>query len=91
MADLITAATFFCCAAICLRLLTYRPRRGARHRRPVALLAWLLVVATGGNALLTLLFGARAPLAAGQLVVLAVLLLIIHRARGNLARLLPED
>lgn len=38
------------CAASCLRLLTYR-RRGARFRRHISALAYLLILLTGGLAL----------------------------------------
>lgn len=93
MADLITTATLMCCLAICVRLLTYRPAPAARHRPAAAWLAWALIVCTGGQALALLLFGSGAPSVAKvcQLGLLMLLAALIYRARGNAARLLPED
>jgi len=72
------------------------PPAGARHRPAAAWLAWALIVATGGQALALVLFGTGSA-AAGvtgrmcQLALLAVLAIVIYRARGNAARLLPEN
>jgi len=96
MPEIITAATLLLSLAICIRLLTYRPHAGARHRPAAAWLAWALIVATGGQALALVLFGTGSA-AAGvtgrmcQLALLAVLAIVIYRARGNAACLLPEN
>ncbi|GEM_PF-448941 len=93
MADLINTATVMCALAICVRLLTYRPAANARHRPAAAWLAWALIVCTGGLALAMLLFGSGALGIAKicHLGLLSVLAVVIYRARGNAARLLPED
>ncbi|WP_369969855.1 phage holin family protein [Stenotrophomonas rhizophila] len=93
MADFINTATVMVSLAICIRLLTYRPSPTARHRPTAAWLAWALIVCTGGLALAMLLFGSGASgvAKACHLGLLVVLALVIYRARGNAARLLPED
>ncbi|NIJ70586.1 phage holin family protein [Xanthomonas sp. 60] len=96
MSEFINAATLFSCLVICMRLLTYRPHAGARHRPAVAWLAWALIVATGGQALTLVLFGtgsgaADATTRLCQLALLVVLAIVIYRAHGNAARLLPKD
>lgn len=93
MADLITNATVMCCAAICMRLLTYRPAPGARHRPAAAWLAWALIVCTGGQALALLLFGngGSSVVQVCQLGLLMLLAALIYRVRGNAAQLLPKD
>lgn len=87
MAELLTTATLLCCVAICVRLLTYRPAPNATHRKGIAWCAWVLIATTGGQALQILLQGARANVTAWQLLLLAVLLVAIYRARGNVAHL----
>ncbi len=93
MAELINTATVMLSMAICVRLLTYRPSPTARHRPAAAWLAWALIACSGGLALAMLLFGNGASGVANvcQLGLLVVLAVVIYRARGNAARLLPED
>jgi hypothetical protein len=91
MVEFLNAATLLCCLAICVRLLTYRPTAGARHRQGVAWCAWLLIAATGGQALQIILQGAKAPTSGWQLVLLVVLLITTYRARGNVAHLFGVD
>lgn len=91
MDDLIIAATLTCSLGICVRLLTYRPSAGSRHRRGIAFCAWVLIASTGSQAAQILLQDARATPSAWQLVLLAVLLIALCRARGNLARLFGVD
>ncbi|WP_164276438.1 phage holin family protein [Stenotrophomonas sp. B1-1] len=87
MVELLTPATLLCCLAICARLLSYRPAPGARHRPGIAWAAWLLIAATGGQALQILLLGQRAPVSGWQLILLLILAVAVYRARGNLAQL----
>lgn len=44
--QVLTQATFWLCAALFVRLFTFR-RRGARFRRSMSCLAWLVMVAAG--------------------------------------------
>lgn len=74
--------------AAVLQLLTYR-RNGARHRRPVSWLAWLLVVILGGSSIELALHAKHVGIfEAGKAVLLA---LFIFCARGNVARFLRSD
>ncbi|WP_313253219.1 phage holin family protein [Stenotrophomonas sp.] len=87
MNELLSAATLLCCVAICARLLLYRPHSLARHRPGIAWCAWLLVAATGGQALQIMLQGARATVTGWNLILLVVLLVAVYRSRGNVAHL----
>lgn len=91
MAELLTTATLLCCVAICVRLLTYRPAPNTNHRQGIAWCAWLLIVATGAQALQILLQGARANVTGWQLMLLLVLLVAVYRARGNVAHLFGSN
>jgi len=91
MAEFLSTATLLCCVAICVRLLTYRPAPNANHRHGIAWCAWLLIVATGGQALQIILQGARANVTGWQLVLLVVLLVATYRARGNVAHLFGSN
>lgn len=91
MAEFLSAATLICCLAISVRLLSYRPASDARHRHGVAWCAWLLIAATGGQALQIVLQGAKAPTSMWQLMLLVVLLVTTYRARGNVAHLFGVD
>ncbi|WP_431494840.1 phage holin family protein [Pseudomonas brassicacearum] len=44
--QILTQATFWLCVALFVRLFTFR-RRGARFRRDMSCLAWLVMVAAG--------------------------------------------
>jgi len=91
MAEFMTTATLLFSLAICIRLLTYRPTPGASHRPGIAWCAWLLIAATGGQALQIMLQGARANVSGWQLVLLLVLLVATYRSRGNVAHLFGSN
>lgn len=82
------------CGAICLRIAAYR-RDGARYRAGVSWLAYLLAVGTGCESLqitLATLMAKPAPTVSPfLLMVLVVLLVLVYRARGNVARILRMD
>lgn len=88
MHSLLAVATLLTSAAICMRLMTYRPEPGARRRLGVSCCAWLLIACTGGLAINVALLGAAAQVSVWQLGLLLVLLLVTYRARGNVARIL---
>lgn len=71
-----------------VRLLMYR-KNGARHRRHVSWLAWLLLVMLGGSAIeLTINAQSVGLFDAGRAVLLS---LFIFGVRGNVARLLRSE
>lgn len=82
------------CGAICLRIVSYQ-RGAARYRPGVSLLAYGLAVGTGCYALSVCLavFGRQALPAISPflLIVLAAVLLLVYRARGNVARIIQLD
>lgn len=82
------------CGAICFRIAVYR-REGARYRAGVSWLAYLLAVGTGCESLQITLatLTAKSPPAVSPflLMVLVVLLVLVYRARGNVARILRMD
>jgi uncharacterized membrane protein len=79
---------FAICAASCLRLLFYR-RSGARFKRHISIVAYLLILLTGGLAL-ALLTGRIAATDIHPLVILALALLTaaVYYARGNIAHII---
>lgn len=82
------------CGAICFRIAAYR-RKGARYRAGVSWLAYLLAVGTGCESLLITLsvMTAKPVLTVSPflLMVLIVLLVLVYRAQGNVARILRMD
>lgn len=91
MIDLWTLMASAICGAICWRIAAYR-RRGARYRGGVSICAYLLAAGTGCFAVSVCLgmltgrhVGAVSPF---LLLVLGVLLLLVQRARGNVAAVL---
>lgn len=94
MVDLWTLIAGWLCGAICYRIATYR-RAGARYRAGVSWLAYLLAVGTGCEALritLSVLFSKPVtPVSPFLLTVLVVLVALVYRARGNVARILRMD
>ena len=86
MPQVLTQATFWLCVALFVRLFTFR-RRGARFRRSMSCLAWVVMVAAGA---------AVVYIGKGQLVmpanswplviVLAVFVGSVCQSNGNLAR-----
>ena len=84
--QIMTQATFWLCVALFVRLFTFR-RRGARFRRDMSCLAWLVMVAAGsaavyiGKGLLVM------PANSWPLVLLlAVFVGSVWQSAGNLAR-----
>ncbi|AIC20592.1 hypothetical protein EY04_17260 [Pseudomonas chlororaphis] len=82
------------CGAICFRIAVYR-RDGARYRAGVSWLAYLLAVGTGCESLqitLSALMAKPAPTVSPfLLMVLIVLVVLVYRVRGNVARILRMD
>lgn len=82
------------CGAICFRIAAYR-REGARYRAGVSWLAYLLAAGTGGESLqitLAALMAKPGPTVSPfLLMVLVVLVVLVYRARGNVARILRMD
>lgn len=84
--QVLTQATFWLCVALFVRLFTFR-RRGARFRRSMSCLAWLVMVAAGSMVVY---------IGKGQLVmphnswplvvILSVFVGSICKSAGNLAR-----
>lgn len=69
-------------------LLLYR-KDGARHRRHVSWLAWIILVILGGSAIDLMLHSAGISLfEAGRAVLLALFIVL---SRGNVARLLWSE
>lgn len=80
----ILVALFFVGAnlASAVRLLLYR-RNGARFRRGMSWLAYLLIVGTGGQALDVLV--RHEPVTVWQAVVAVLIAVLVYRAQGNVA------
>lgn len=78
--------TLLAAAVICLRLMTFR-RGESRVRRGYSCLAWLLIAGTGTVAI-RILVGAACPAGWGIAIVMAVLALLVVRARGNVAHVI---
>ncbi|WP_370599568.1 phage holin family protein [Pseudomonas nitroreducens] len=82
------------CSAICVRIASYR-RRGARYRAGVSLLAYLLSVGSGCYSLTFFLDVLRGhphySLSPWLLIILAVLAVLVFKARGNVARIVRID
>jgi CHASE2 domain-containing sensor protein len=94
MVDPWTLVAAALCGAICLRIVSYQ-RGDARYRLGVSLLAWALAVGSGCYSLsvsLALVSGhVMTPLSPFLLIILAALLLLVYRARGNVARIIQID
>ncbi|MGE6790879.1 phage holin family protein [Pseudomonas guineae] len=94
MVDPWTLVAAAICGAICLRIVAYQ-RGEARYRLGVSLLAWALAVGSGCYSLSVSLAlvsgGAMTPLSPFLLIILAALLLLVYRARGNVARIIQID
>jgi len=82
------------CGAICIRIAFYR-RAGARYRAGASWLAYALAAATGSewlSILLGVLLSKPTPAVSPfMLIVLLVLVVLVYRARGNVARILRMD
>ena len=86
MADPLTMMTAAVCMAICVRIVAFR-RAGYRYRIGVSVLAYLLAVSSGCQALAAVLglYTANSPF---MLLILLVLCALVYRARGNVASIL---
>lgn len=73
------------CAAICLRVLFFR-KNGAAHRPLAALIAWVIVCASGAVALQALLGLMPVP-KVPDVILHAVLCLAVFASRGNITEL----
>lgn len=82
------------CGAICARIMSYQ-REGARYRAFVSLLAYVLAMGTGCFALsvtIGTLYGKPVEeVSPFLLIVLAVMLILVYRAKGNIAQILRMD
>ncbi|MCY1312553.1 putative 3TM holin [compost metagenome] len=94
MVDPWTLAAASICSAICVRIATFR-RGPLRYRFGVSLLAYMLCVGTGCYALTVALDVLRGHEAASVspwlLIILGVVLVLVYRAKGNVARVLQMD
>ena len=87
---LLTQATFWLCLALFVRLFTFR-RNGARFRRSMSWLAWL-VMACCGAVMMYITKGLLVMAAASWpvVVLLAVFVGSVCQSSGNLARVWKE-
>lgn len=86
---LLTQATFWLCLALFVRLFTFR-RNGARFRRKISCLAWLVMVDAGAGMIYISQGTLVMPAASWPLVMLlAVLVGSVCQSSGNLARSQP--
>jgi len=88
---LLTQATFWLCLGLFVRLFTFR-RKGARFRRDMSCLAWLVMVGAGA----TMMYISKGllvmPLESWPLVVLlAVFVGSVWQSAGNVARVWKEN
>ncbi|MFJ5253775.1 phage holin family protein [Pseudomonas sp. NPDC088414] len=86
MPQVLTQATFWLCVALFVRLFTFR-RRGARFRRSMSCLAWVVMVASGS----AVVYIGKGQLVMPQnswplVIVLAVFVGSVYQSSGNLAR-----
>ncbi|MCP1487976.1 hypothetical protein J3D48_004289 [Pseudomonas fluorescens] len=84
--QVLTQATFWLCVTLFVRLFTFR-RRGARFRRSMSCLAWVVMVASGS----AVVYIGKGMLVMPQnswplVVVLAVFVGSVCQSSGNLAR-----
>lgn len=93
--DLWTVAAAIICACICARVLTWRAHDNQKTDLVASAIAWLMVFATGGFALQVLLAPLHGNIVPAQspalVVVLAIVLIQLLRARGNVASFLRVD
>ncbi len=88
---MLTQITFWLCLGLFIRLFTFR-RRGARFRREMSCLAWL-VMAGAGAAMVYISKGLLImPMQSWPLVILlAVFVGSVYQSGGNLARVWSES
>ncbi len=83
MADSVSVVSAVLCMAICARLVMFRSA-GSRYRLWISFLAYLLAASTGCQALASFLgmYHVSSPF---MMLVLAVLCVLVFRAKGNVA------
>ncbi len=81
MVDVLSALI---CAGICWRIVLYR-REGARYRLHMSVLAYLIAMGSGGYAMSIALHGPSGITHPFVALILAVLGVMVFRARGNVA------
>lgn len=74
------------CAAVCLRLLTYQ-RNGSPHKPMISWLAYMLIVASGGEAIMSLT-GAETYVSITQLAISIGMAVAVFAHRGNVSKCL---
>lgn len=94
MIDIWTLMASAICGTICWRIAAYR-RHGARYRAGVSACAYLLASGSGCYAV-SVCLGVLTGRPVGEvspflLMVLGVLMLLVHRARGNVAAVLQVE
>lgn len=86
MSALLTQATFWLCMGLFIRLFTFR-RKGARFRRDMSCLAWLVMVSAGTMMVYICKGMLVMPAQAWPLVmILAVFVGSVYQSNGNLAQ-----
>lgn len=94
MVDPWTLCAASICSAICLRIASFR-RGELRYRLGVSLVAYLLCIGSGGYALSVFgeaLRGANpTAISPWLLIILGAVMVLVYRAKGNVARLLQVD
>jgi uncharacterized membrane protein YfcA len=94
MVDPWTLAAASICSAICLRIASFR-RGSLRYRLGVSLVAYLLCIGSGGYALTVFVEALRgahpAAISPWLLIILGAVMVLIYRAKGNVARLIQLD
>lgn len=82
------------CGAICMRILSYQ-RGGARYRILISVLAYVLAMGTGCFSISVLVATVSGRTMSGVspflLIVLAVMLVLVYRARGNVAQIMRTE
>jgi hypothetical protein len=88
MAYTFALIAFLAYAVTCVRLLLYR-KEGARHRKNVSWIAWLLLVILAGSAVELAVDGH--PIGFFEASRAVLLSLFVFGTRGNVARLLRSE
>lgn len=86
LTEALTLVNGVMCGAICARLLSYR-RKGAKYKRWASLLAYLMIVATGGIAI-RIALGAYRAVDFSECLLNIVLCIAVFTARGNVCDIL---
>ena len=70
------------CAAICVRIFAHPPHRTHRHTWVDGLLAWLLMMSSGGLAINLLFARTKTQLSVFDLIVVSLLAILVFRSKG---------